>query len=103
MVFFYSDNLFILFSSVLPKKGVGWISYFPRRHGHVLAELYQGGDADPFRRRHFQRVGHAVEIIVRFGVDETEPAPHIPCFQGLDIVYAAAMPCQTAMAKSLPG
>ena len=80
------------------------VSYFPRRHGHVLAELYQGGDADrTFVGGHFQRVGHAVEIIVRFGVDETEPARRIfPVFQGLDVVYAAAMPCQTAYGKVCP-
>lgn len=80
------------------------ISYFPRCHGHVLEELYQGGDADgTFVGGHFQRVGHAVEIIVRFGVDETEPARRIfPVFQGLDVVYAAAMPCQTAYGKVCP-
>ena len=80
------------------------ISYFPRCHGHVLAELYQGGDADgTFVGGHFQRVGHEVEIIVRFGVDEAEPARCIfPVFQGLDVVYAAAMPCQTAYGKVCP-
>lgn len=80
------------------------ISYFPRRHGHVLEELYQGGDADgTFVGGHFQRVGHAVEIIVRFGVDEAEPTRRIfPVFQGLDVVYAAAMPCQTAYGKVCP-
>lgn len=97
--------MFIYFLHLFPPGEVAdGISYFRRRHGHALVKLYQGGDADgAVVGGDFERVGHAVEVVVRLGVDETESARRVfPVFQRLDVVYAAAMPCQAAYGEVRP-